>query len=222
MEDHRQTNYGFVWKALLQFLRPRLGWVLALGMLCAALGWGFCAFCVPARYEARVCLIVTTQTAPEEPITADGINAAKNLLQTCGVLLQSNTTLDQVCAGLDASISRQDLAEGITLTPIAQTQLLELTVVLESPQAARQAAERLVQLAPQVLHDALGSVTCKAVDAVEGTNAPVFPQTGWVVAASGILGVVLALAGLTLSFALHPSGKKERDSHEIQHCNPPV
>jgi receptor protein-tyrosine kinase len=112
--------------------------------LVAALAAGIVSFLLPPVYEAHVSLYVRLS----QPLTSSDPTAAAltsdQILRTYASLVTERPLLDSVISQLGLTISSQELAKEIKVTPVANTTKLDVSVSDTNPAIARDVANRLV------------------------------------------------------------------------------
>jgi capsular exopolysaccharide synthesis family protein len=121
----------------------RRWWMIVICPIVAALGAGIVSLALPPIYEAQVVVLVR----PAQPLgTTDPTVAAltsDQISRTYASLMTQRPLLQSVSSELGLSIRPDDLAKEVTVTPEANTTILDVAVKDTNPALARDLANRL-------------------------------------------------------------------------------
>ena len=117
-------------------------WLIVVCAICAASAGLVASIVSPQVYEASV-LIMSNQTANSGIVDNSTLLGGQRVIETYRILLTSRTLLEQVVTNLDLPYSARELAKGIEVQSIPDTQLLELTVEDTSAHRAAEVANEL-------------------------------------------------------------------------------
>ena len=118
---------------------------------------------ITPQYKASVNMIVNSRQDSTGSLTNDNITSSKNLISTYAVILKSNIILNEVIEELQLPDTYKGLSDRITVEAINSTQVMEVAVEYPDPQVAYQIVEKLVEIAPPVIVDAVEAGSCKVV-----------------------------------------------------------
>ena len=179
-------------------------WILiAVSTIVAAvIGILVTRFLMTPQYEAKVNMIVNSRQESTGSLTNDNITSSKNLIATYAVILKSNIILDQVIGELQLNETHASLSSRITVEAIDSTQVMQVSVKYPDPQVAYQIIEKLVEIAPPVIVDAVEAGSCKVVSNVTVGENPVSPSLKKNVLIAAFAGLVLSVAFVILKLLL--------------------
>ena len=152
---------------------------------------------ITPQYEAKVNMIVNSRQDSTGSLTNDNITSSKNLVSTYAVILKSNIILDEVIEELQLEDTYEQLSARITVEAIDSTQVMRVSVTYPEPIVAYQIVEKLVEIAPGVIVDAVEAGSCKVVSNVTVGEDPVSPSTKKNVVLAALIGMVLS-AGIVV------------------------
>lgn len=152
---------------------------------------------ITPQYEAKVNMIVNSRQDSTGSLTNDNITSSKNLVSTYAVILKSNIILDEVIEELQLEDTYEQLSGRITVEAIDSTQVMRVSVTYPEPIVAYQIVEKLVEIAPEVIVDAVEAGSCKVVSNVTVGEDPVSPSTKKNVVLAALIGMVLS-AGIVV------------------------
>lgn len=171
-------------------------------VIAAVLGLLVTKLMITPQYEATVNMIVNSRQESTGSLTNDNITSSKNLISTYAVILKSNIILDEVITELNLEDTYEELSERITVEAIDSTQVMSVAVRYPDPDVAYRIVEELVDVAPDVIVEAVEAGSCKVVSKVAVGEKPVSPSTKKNVALAAFAGIVLSVGLVVLKSLL--------------------
>lgn len=171
-------------------------------VIAAVLGLLVTKLMITPQYEATVNMIVNSRQESTGSLTNDNITSSKNLISTYAVILKSNIILDEVITELNLEDTYEELSERITVEAIDSTQVMSVAVRYPDPDVAYRIVEELVDVAPDVIVEAVEAGSCKVVSKVTVGEQPVSPSTKKNVALAAFTGIVLSVGLVVLKSLL--------------------
>lgn len=213
MGEIYEQEYDFSIMELLMVLKEKAVSILAVGLVCAMIGWIGSVFFLPHKYEASVNVIVNTKSDVSGSITSDDISSAKNLVDTYAIIIKSNKVLNQVIDRLGLEMSYEDLSERVSVRGINHTQVMEIAVQETDPELAKKIVESIVTVAPEIIVDAVEAGSCKVISHVACSEDPVTPNVLRNTIVLGFLGLLVSMGAVVLKELLEDSIV---DEHDVQ------
>ena len=198
----------------------RLVWskkaVIALIVIVSGLvGFLYSKIFIAPRYEASINMIVNSRNdSTIGNISNDNIASSQNMAKTCAVIIKVNI-LYQVIDELNLDISYEKLKEMVTVESVNSTQVMNIVVNDTDPERAKQIVEKIGDIAPEILVDAIEGGSCKIVSDVYSTGKPVSPNStknGLLVA---LIALVICIAVIIVRDLLDNTFKSELDIQNI-------
>ena len=170
---------------------------------------------ITPRYEASINMIVNSRNdSTSGNISNDNIASSQNMAKTCAVIIKVNI-LYQVIDELNLDISYEKLKEMVTVESVNSTQVMNIVVNDTDPERAKQIVEKIGDIAPEILVDAIEGGSCKIVSDVYSTGKPVSPNStknGLIVA---LIALVICIAVIIVRDLLDNTFKSELDIQNI-------
>ena len=211
MGEIREQEYDFSVLELLMALKEKAVAIAAVGLVCALLGYLGSAFLIPHKYEASIDMIVNTKTELTVGITNDNIASAQSLVDTYAIIIKSNKVLNQVIDDLKLGYSYQELYEKVHVDAINNTQVMKIAVQETDPELAKEIAETIALVAPDIIVDAVEAGSCKVISQVECSEDPVSPNVLFNTAVLCFLGLLVSVGVVVLKELLQDSIADEQD-----------
>lgn len=199
-------------KEIAMILRHNL-WIIIVCMLVAAIiGGSVTYFLMTPQYKATATLIVNARTdQTSSAITNDQIVTAAKLADTYGIIMKSDTVLEQVIENLNLEITYVELQELITTTSVDDTQILEAAIIHPDVTVAVTILHEITNVAPEIIMEAVEAGSVKIISNARGSEEPVTPHLAKNIVISALLGVVLSVGIMVLRELLNNTFQTEED-----------
>lgn len=135
MEEEKSLDLG----DFLHILRKRIKLILLLTILSAAVSGVLSYYVIKPTYETKATIVIgkfeLSSDDDKSKYQYDDIMMFQNLIKTYAEIAQSPTVADNVSSKLK-NVSSKDVLDNLTVTPIANTQLIEFKVRNSDPKQA--------------------------------------------------------------------------------------
>lgn len=162
-------------------------WLLMLaGMVGAAVAAGGVRLLTTPQYTSDVLLYITGSEGGAS-ISSSGLAAARELVDSCRVLLYTRETLDEVIVLAELDGTYEQLRAQITLEAVDDTELFSVSVCGSDPQQTLRIARAIGEVLPRRVDAVLEGVTLRIADSAVFPGIP--DEPGYKMAAiAGFLG----------------------------------
>ena len=196
---------------LVRVLWKKIPYILIVTVIFGAIGLSISTFFMTPVYSATAKMLVNTRIDQNQTVTNDQINSARNLVATYAIIVQSRTVLEPVIQQLRLDMTYAQLANSVTVEGIGTTQVMNIVVKHPDPATAQAIAEKILQIAPQIIMDTVGAGSVKTVENAYAGNSPVSPSIGKNTVIAALLGFVLTCGFFVIVFLLDNTYKSELD-----------
>lgn len=139
-----------IWAVFLQRL-----WIMILvAVLSVAAVYVVNKVAIAPEYESTATLYILRQEN-EEASTSD-FSLALNVVNDCDYLLKSHSVLDEVIDSLGLNMEYAELYNSISTYNPDGTRILEVTVTAATPEEAKRIVDRVCQVGPEKITEAMG------------------------------------------------------------------
>lgn len=163
---------------MLNALWKRL-WIIAISAVAGGiLVLGYTFFFVTPLYQSSAMLYVNNSSLDvgSTKIDLSDLTAAKGLVDTYAVILNSRGTLEQVIARTGVDYTYEQLKSMISTQTVNETEVFEVTVTSEDPVEAELIANCIVEVLPKRIDTILDGSAVKIVDYAIVPEARVSPS----------------------------------------------
>lgn len=172
--------------------------IVVTTVLAAIIGILVTQLFITPQYKASVNMIVNSRQESTGSLTNDNITSSRNLISTYAVILKSNIILNEVIEELQLEDTYNELSRRITVNVIDSTQVMEVAVEHPNPEVAYLIVDKLVEIAPPVIVDAVEAGSCKVVSEVTVGDYPVSPSVKKNTVLAALMGLVISMGIVVL------------------------
>lgn len=202
-------------KQFFGVLRKHLAVIMVFAFLAGAAGFCGAKFLVPKKYESSAMLYVENNQNSSDTVNINDITAAQKLVNTCQILFQSNSMLENVIFELDLPYSMKELQKMISVTSVNSTEVMRITASSNDPQEAADIVNVLVELAESEFKRIIKSGSIEVVEYGQVPEVPSFPSVIMFTAAGLLIGGILSYVVLFLKEILDVTIKPSDDIAKI-------
>ena len=142
--------------------------IILVGLIVAALVFGYTFLFVSPTYEATASLYVNNSSftfgSTSFSISSSELTASNSLVNTYIYILNSRTTLEDVIAKAGLSYDFEELSEMIETEPVANTAAFNVTVKSESPTESELIANTFAKVLPERISEIVDGSSVRIVD----------------------------------------------------------
>ncbi|MBU3806433.1 MAG: capsular biosynthesis protein [Candidatus Fournierella pullistercoris] len=199
-------------REIIFLLRNNAISIVASALVCALLGFLVTTFLITPQYEASATMIVNSQQNQSATnITNDMITTAKNLVTTYGIVVKSDTVLQQVIDQLNLDMTYEELQSKVAISAVDSTQVMRIAVQDANPAQAKAIVGKIVEIAPEIVRDAVEAGSVKVISDARVGDEPVSPNKMMNTAIAGLLGLALSVGAIFAKEMLNNTFKNDDD-----------
>lgn len=192
-QDSIELDLGKIFQAI----RDKLIVILLAGAVAACMCMSYAVAYVAPKYSATAMLYVNSSNdlmaGSKLSISTLDLNAAKSLVDTYIVILNSRTTLEQVLetSGFDDIYSYGQLAGMISASAVNRTEVLAVTVTCGDPYDAALLANTIVEILPYRIASIVEGSSVRIVDDAAVNTVRVSPNYSLYAVVGFVFGVTV-------------------------------
>lgn len=167
MEKQKQEIWEIDLKLLQGALKKELLSILGTGLLCLLISAGI-AVSIPPQYQS--CAMFCVQNHPAENadgLTSADISAARELVRSCIVILNSRQTLTDIIRQEALAMDWETLEEKIDAQAVDATELFTVTVTGTDARETEILAGAIAEILPRRVGEVLEGAGLKVVDSAD-------------------------------------------------------
>lgn len=190
-------------------------WIIALTTILAATISGVLSFFVlKPVYQANSTLIVNTEENEEtNTLTGDQFTVTQKLAVTYGEIIKSRAVIEPVIKKLDLDETYEQLARQITVAPVKDTQIINISVEDKNATKARDIANELPKVFTKEAKRITKANSVEVIDKAITPKNPIKPNKAMNVAIAAVLGFMI---GLFVVFLIEYLDNKIKTPQDIE------
>lgn len=196
---------------VLNVVRQHILIVILTTIITGVIGFFVSMFLLVPKYESSALMIVNTRQDVTANVTSDQITSATKLVSTYSIIIKSDTVLQKVIDNLGLTLTYEELKERVTVSAVDDTQVMDITVLSDNPDWARQVCEQITQVCPDVILESVEAGSVKLISQASMPTEPVSPNIPRNTAIAALLGLVLSVGVVILREMLDNRIKTEDD-----------
>lgn len=171
-------------------------------------------FILKPVYQANATLIVNTEKNEEtQMITGDQFNVTQKLAVTYGEIITSRSVINPVIKNLGLEETYDELVKKITVSPVKDTQIINISVQDINPKKARDIANEIPEVFTKEAKRITKANSVEVIDKAITPIEPVKPNKKMNVAIASVLGIMI---GLFVVFLIEYLDNKIRTPQDIE------
>lgn len=200
-------------------------WLIGLvAVLCALLTFLGTFFLIKPKYESSALFYVNNNALSvgdaSFSLSTGDISAAKSLVDSYIVILNSRTTLNDVIDYADVDRSYSDLKGMISAAAVNDTEIFEIVVTSTDPNEAEKLANAIAYILPKRISSIIEGTSAKIVDFAVVASKPSSPSYTMNSLVGFALGLILTVTVIALREMFDVSIRTEEDIQQC--CSHPV
>ena len=170
-------------------------WILIVSItLVATLISGILSFFViKPTYEASTKVFVGKEESSLEGYNTNDIQMYQKLLQTYAETIKTNYVIQAAINNTNADLSVKDVKDSLTVTPIADTQILQIKYKNNDPEVAKSILENITNEFVILAKELVPNGNVRVIEAVQLPENPVAPNKKMNIAIAFLLGLMVSV-----------------------------
>lgn len=187
---------------LFALLKKNILIIIGAALLCALIGFAVSKFLMTPVYEAKAKMIVNNKTNQVEPRDNELLNSAEKYVSTYSIIIRSRTVLKPAAEALGLVASYESIRNLVTVSPVDNTPVMEITVINSDPQQALDLLNKILAISPDIILDTVEAGSVKTIESPYVSETPVSPSTTRNTLIAFILGLLAAVFFIVARYLL--------------------
>ena len=180
--------------------------IIGTGIIFGAVALAFTRFAITPQYQSVTKMYVLNRQN-EDMLTNADLQAASLLTKDYAELIKSRTVAEAVCDEMHLNLTAEELSSKISVSTPSDARVISIAVVDPDPEMARDLANEVRNKAAQHIQTVMNSEAVNVVDMANLPTSKYSPSLSKNGLMAGLIGAVLAGAGILLSFKLNDTVK---------------
>lgn len=192
-------------------------WIIALTVIIFGLISGVVSFfLLEPVYESSTTLIVNKEVENEttQMTTTEDLNYTQKLAVTYGEIIKSRSVIRATLETVGADLTYDELAKSISVTNVADTQIIKVSVKNTNPVLATKICNTIPTIFDKEVKRIMKASGTEVIDEAEVPENPIKPNKIMNVAIASVLGAMISIFIIFLLEALNNKVKTPKDIEE--------
>lgn len=199
------------------FILKKKMWIIALStVICGVISGLVSFYLLTPVYEANTTLIVNKEFDDKETqmTTTDDLNYVQKLAVTYGEIIKSRTVITSTINKLNLDMTYEELSDSVSVTNVADTQIIKISVQNKNPQIAARISNTIPQIFGAEVKRIVKASGIEVIDKATISKDPIKPNKIMNIAIAIVLGVMVSVFIIFLIEALNTKVKEPKDIEE--------
>ncbi|CEI73372.1 YveK family protein [Romboutsia hominis] len=195
-------------------IKKRLWIIASITVLAAAISGVLSFFVLKPVYQANSTLIVNTEENEEtNTLTGDQFTVTQKLAVTYGEIIKSRAVIEPVIKKLNLDKTYEELEKQIVVSPVKDTQIINISVEDKNPKIARDIANELPKVFTKEAKRITKANSVEVIDKAIIPENPIKPNKVMNIAIASVLGIMI---GLFVVFLIEYLDNKIKTPQDIE------
>ena len=200
-------------KEMLDYFKSKLSIIILITVVVGIIGCIYGLFIQVPKYQSSSTILLISSSSNESSLTYNDISLNKNLVSTYSEIIKSKRVLNQVIENLDLDYSYSSLYSMISVSSVADTELIKITVESTDKTIAKEITDETAAVfaeeIPELYNISNVNVLDYAEEATHASNVNVPKQS--------ILFIMVGLVlGLGLVFVLYYFDRSVKTIEQVE------
>ena len=197
-------------------------WIIVLCVVVlAAATFAYTKAFVEPLYTANVMIYVNNNSnRNNNALSSSDLAVALRLVNTYINILKSDSVLEEVVEKTGVSLSAAQVRGMLSAEAVEETEMFRISITSKNPQMSADVANAIAKIAPEKIAEIIEGSSAKVIDYARVPKNPSSPNCTKNAIVGGLVGAVLAVAGIFIHMMLDMRINNEEDLLKI--CPIPV
>lgn len=199
------------------FILKKKMWIIVLSAVICGVISGLVSFYVlKPVYEANTTLIVNKEVENEttQMTTSDDLNFVQKLALTYGEIIKSRSVITSTIDKLNLDMTYEDLSEAVSITNVANTQIIEISVQHENPRVAATICNTIPEIFSTEVQRVVKASGTEVIDKAAVPEEPIKPNKTMNTLIATVLGAMVSVFVIFSKEVLNTKIKEPKDIEE--------
>lgn len=186
-------DYEIDLREYLQIIRKKI-WIIVLLTIISILVSGIVSlYVLEPVYETFTTLIVSKPNELDTIIEYSDVLLSQKLVKTYGEIIKSRNISNQVKENLKLNITSEKFKKNVTVSPVKDTEIVQIKVTNKNPELARDIANELAEVFMKDIKRIMKVDNVQVIDSAEIPLKPIKPKYILNMIIAGFLGMIVGL-----------------------------
>ena len=198
-------------KEYLSIIWDRKWLIIGVTLLAILISGIISFFVLKPVYETSTTILIGKSNSSQQAINFDDVMLNQKLVNTYGEIIKSKTVLNEVITNLKLGQSTSSLKENVKISPVSDTEIIEIKVSNSNPKLATDIANDLAQVSMKNVKEIMKIDNVQVIDRAEIPKGPIKPNKMMNMAIAAVLGFMIGIGIVFLREYLDNTIKSPND-----------
>ena len=178
---------------IFEALKKRWILIVSITLVATLISGVLSFFVIKPTYEASTKVFVGKEESSLEGYNTNDIQMYQKLLQTYAETIKTNEVIQAAINNTNADLSIKDVKSSLTVTPISDTQILQIKYQNNDPEVAKSILENITNEFVILSKELVPNGNVRVIEAVQLPENPVAPNKKMNIAIAFLLGLMVSV-----------------------------
>ena len=178
---------------IFEALKKRWILIVSITLVATLISGVLSFFVIKPTYETSTKVFIGKEESNVEGYNTNDIQMYQKLLQTYAETIKTNEVIQAAINNTNADLSVKDVKDSLTVTPIADTQILQIKYKNNDPEVARSIIENITNEFVILSKELVPNGNVRVIEAVQLPEDPVAPNKKMNIAIAFLLGLMVSV-----------------------------
>ena len=178
---------------IFEALKKRWILIVSITLVATLISGVLSFFVIKPTYETSTKVFIGKEESNQEGYNTNDIQMYQKLLQTYAETVKTNEVIQAAINNTNADLSVKDVKDSLTVTPIADTQILQIKYKNNDPEVAKSILENITNEFVILSKELVPNGNVRVIEAVQLPEDPVAPNKKMNIAIAFLLGLMVSV-----------------------------
>ncbi len=197
---------------LFGIIKPYIIYIILFGIILGLGSFLVTKVAIAPTYQSNATMIINNRKDDgQNAITSDEINTARNLASVYSIIIKSDAVMIPVISELGTDLTSAQLASMISVSSVDSTQIIRISVKSTDPEFAREVAQEIVNIAPNIIVEMVEAGSARVVSYPQTPTNPVAPNVRMNTLVAFMLGIMLSVGFVFVRYMMDKTFRTQED-----------
>ena len=202
---------------IMDVLRKRWKMILSITLIATIFSAIISFFIISPKYEASTKVFIGKENSQgqEQRYDNNDVQMYQKLLKTYAEIIQTNDLVEKAINSEKLDLVSEDILKGLTVTPRADTQILEISYTSNDKLLAKEVVDSITNEFIKSSTELISNGNVKIIESVKVPENPVSPNKKMNIAIAFLLGLMVSIGASFLIEFMDNTFKNKEQAEEI-------
>ena len=178
---------------IFEALKKRWILIVSITLVATLISGVLSFFVIKPTYETSTKVFIGKEESNQEGYNTNDIQMYQKLLQTYAETIKTNEVIEAAIKNTNTNLTVEEVKKSLTVTPISDTQILQIKYQNKSPEVAKEILEGITNEFVILAKELVPNGNVRVIEAVQLPENPVAPNKKMNVAIAFLLGLMVSV-----------------------------